>query len=68
MKGFLTGVCIFCALVVISSGCINTNKKITVTDTKGNSFTLSEDQIDINVVELEKDGYTVQVESVTDEE
>jgi len=52
--------------MVIMSSCITTNSKITVTDPNGNCVTFTEDQIDINLKQLEKDGYTVDIESTVE--
>jgi len=48
--------------IIILNGCITSNSKIKLTDTEtGNSVTISDQGLALDIETLEKDGYKVEV-------
>lgn len=52
---------IIIATCLILTSCVTSNSKIKITDKAGNSITLSEDSVSVDIKELEKDGVKVEV-------
>lgn len=52
---------IIIATCLILTSCITSNSKIKITDKDGNSITLSEDSVNVDIKQLERDGVKVEV-------
>ena len=65
MKKFIAALCIIC---ILSVGCITSNTKIRLTDVEsGNSITISDQGIGLDIKALQADGMKVELITVDDE-
>lgn len=61
----LIGIFVLC--ITLMSGCITSNSKVKLTDKEtGNSVTISEEGVDLDIQALEKDGIQVEIIDATE--